>query len=129
MSFCFRLDDNIRRFVVNDNLWSSSNFNLGRCNFDRTLVEEGRLNDELRSFIGNSLSVDVGHDDVKVLSIGVLHVDASEALLAIQCSCNISFAFHFGFNFTFSFAFTFSVTANLSIKVSLNIDIDVALSK
>ena len=101
--------------------------NLGRIHFDRSLIEEGRLNDELRSFIGNSLSVDVGHDDVKVLSIGVLHVDTSEALLAIQCSCNISFAFNFGFSFTFTFSVTFSVTANLSIKISF--DIDVALSK
>ena len=103
--------------------------NLGRIHFDRSLIEEGRLNDELRSFIGNSLSVDVGHDDVKVLSIGVLHVDTSEALLAIQCSCNISFAFNFGFRFSFAFTFsvTFSVTANLSIKISF--DIDVALSK
>ena len=123
MGFSFRFDDNIRGFVVNDNLWSSSNLNLGRSNLDRRLIKEGRLNDELWSFIGNSLSVDVGHDDVKVLSVGVLHVDASKALLAIQCSCNISFAFNFGFGFNFSVTFT----ADLSIKVC--IDIDIALSK
>ena len=125
MGFSFRFDDNIRGFVVNDNLWSSSNLNLGRSNLDRRLIEEGRLNDELWSFIGNSLSVDVGHDDVKVLSVGVLHVDASKALLAIQCSCNISFAFNFGFGFNFSVTFT----ADLSIKVCIDIDIDIALSK
>ena len=125
MGFSFRFDDNIRGFVVNDNLWSSSNLNLGRSNLDRRLIKEGRLNDELWSFIGNSLSVDVGHDDVKVLSVGVLHVNASKALLAIQCSCNISFAFNFGFGFNFSVTFT----ADLSIKVCIDIDIDIALSK
>ena len=70
--------------------WSDNlrNRNLDWSYFNRGLVEERRLHDKLGSLISDSLSVDVWHDDIEVLSIGVFHVDAGQALLALKLRGN-----------------------------------------
>ena len=69
-----------------DNLRSNSN--LDWSYFNRGLVEERRLHFKLGSLVSDSLSVDVRHDDVQVLSIGVLHIDAGQSLLTLKLRGN-----------------------------------------
>ena len=63
--------------------------------------------------------MDVGHYDIKILTISVLHVDASEALLSLFIQFTISFCF----------SITFRVAFNIKVSFSNSLDIDIALSK
>ena len=71
-----------------DNIRDSSYLDWSWCYFNRCLVEERRLHDKFGSLVSDSLSVDVRHDDVQILSVGVLHIDAGQALLTLKLRGN-----------------------------------------